>query len=80
MSHDLAQPLNAAHLFVHALSPQLSEPGHQAALANIDGALGSAESLLGGLLDISRLDAGGISLNDGSLTAIARGVATSPHA
>jgi signal transduction histidine kinase/CheY-like chemotaxis protein len=60
VSHDLAQPLNAAHLFVHALSPQLSEPGHQAALANIDGALGSAESLLGGLLDISRLDAGGM--------------------
>lgn len=60
VSHDLAQPLNAAHLFVHALSPQLSEPRHQAALANIDGALGSAESLLGGLLDISRLDAGGM--------------------
>ena len=60
VSHDLAQPLNAAHLFVHALSPQLSEPGHQAALANIDGALGSAEALLGGLLDISRLDAGGM--------------------
>ena len=60
VSHDLAQPLNAAHLFVHALSPQLSEPRHQAALSNIDGALGSAESLLGGLLDISRLDAGGM--------------------
>ncbi|HEU0153666.1 MAG TPA: NahK/ErcS family hybrid sensor histidine kinase/response regulator [Arenimonas sp.] len=60
VSHDLAQPLNAAHLFVHALSPQLDEPRHQAALANIDGALGSAESLLAGLLDISRLDAGGM--------------------
>ncbi|GAB2492925.1 hybrid sensor histidine kinase/response regulator [Arenimonas alkanexedens] len=60
VSHDLAQPLNAAHLFVHALSPQLSEQKHQLALANIDGALGSAEALLGGLLDISRLDAGGM--------------------
>jgi signal transduction histidine kinase/CheY-like chemotaxis protein len=60
VSHDLAQPLNAAHLFVHALSPQLSSPGHREALANIDGALGSAESLLTGLLDISRLDAGGM--------------------
>jgi signal transduction histidine kinase/CheY-like chemotaxis protein len=60
VSHDLAQPLNAAHLFVHALAPQLSHAQHQQALANIDGALGSAESLLSGLLDISRLDAGGM--------------------
>ncbi|MFY2765142.1 NahK/ErcS family hybrid sensor histidine kinase/response regulator [Arenimonas sp. MALMAid1274] len=60
VSHDLAQPLNAAHLFVHALAPQLSRPEHQQALGNIDGALGSAESLLSGLLDISRLDAGGM--------------------
>ena len=60
VSHDLAQPLNAAHLFVHALAPQLSEPRHRQALGNIDGALGSAESLLAGLLDISRLDAGGM--------------------
>ena len=60
VSHDLAQPLNAAHLFVHALSPQLTLAPHRQALDNIDGALGSAESLLSGLLDISRLDAGGM--------------------
>ncbi|TNJ34413.1 hybrid sensor histidine kinase/response regulator [Arenimonas terrae] len=60
VSHDLAQPLNAAHLFVHALAPQLTERRHVEALVNIDGALGSAESLLAGLLDISRLDAGGM--------------------
>ncbi|KFN49804.1 hypothetical protein P873_09620 [Arenimonas composti TR7-09 = DSM 18010] len=60
VSHDLAQPLNAAHLFVHALAPKLVEEEHRAALANIDGALGSAETLLAGLLDISRLDAGGL--------------------
>ena len=60
VSHDLAQPLNAAHLFVHALAPQLREPAHREAVANIDGALGSAEALLAGLLDISRLDAGGM--------------------
>lgn len=60
VSHDLAQPLNAAHLFVHALSPELKEPAHREALSNIDGALGSAEALLAGLLDISRLDAGGM--------------------
>ncbi|PRH81332.1 hybrid sensor histidine kinase/response regulator [Arenimonas caeni] len=60
VSHDLAQPLNAAHLFVHALAPKLEGTPHQEALDNIDGALGSAEGLLSGLLDISRLDAGGM--------------------
>ena len=60
VSHDLAQPLNAAHLFVHALSPKLEGTPHREAVANIDGALASAEGLLAGLLDISRLDAGGM--------------------
>ncbi|HBD20082.1 MAG TPA: hybrid sensor histidine kinase/response regulator [Arenimonas sp.] len=63
VSHDLAQPLNAAHLFVHALAPQLAGTPHREALANVDGALGSAEDLLSGLLDISRLDAGGMAPN-----------------
>ncbi|MAL02737.1 MAG: hybrid sensor histidine kinase/response regulator [Arenimonas sp.] len=60
VSHDLAQPLNAAHLFVHALAPKLEHTPHHEALSNIDGALASAEDLLSGLLDISRLDAGGM--------------------
>ncbi len=60
VSHDLAQPLNAAHLFTHALAQQIEHPQYRAGVENIDGALGSAESLLSGLLDISRLDAGGM--------------------
>ncbi|HET6602697.1 MAG TPA: NahK/ErcS family hybrid sensor histidine kinase/response regulator [Xanthomonadaceae bacterium] len=60
ISHDLAQPLNAAHLFVHALAQQLRHPQYREAVRNIDGALGSAEGLLAGLLDISRLDTGGM--------------------
>ena len=63
VSHDLAQPLNAAHLFTHALSQQLAHPQYREAVTNIDGALGSAENLLAGLLDISRLDAGGMAPN-----------------
>ena len=63
VSHDLAQPLNAAHLFTHALAQQLEHPQYRDAVTNIDGALGSAESLLAGLLDISRLDAGGMAPN-----------------
>ncbi|ANB16051.1 hybrid sensor histidine kinase/response regulator [Dokdonella koreensis] len=60
VSHDLAQPLNAAHLFVHALVQRLAHPEYREALGHIDGALGSAEELLAGLLDVSRLDAGGL--------------------
>ncbi len=60
VSHDLAQPLNAAHLFTHALAQQLEHTPQRESVANIDGALGSAEGLLAGLLDISRLDAGGM--------------------
>ncbi len=63
VSHDLAQPLNAAHLFTHALAQQLAHPQYRDAVNNIDGALGSAENLLAGLLDISRLDAGGMAPN-----------------
>jgi PAS domain S-box-containing protein len=58
VSHDLAQPLNAARLFAHALGQQLGETPQRAAVDHIDGALGSAEGLLAGLLDMSRLDAG----------------------
>ncbi|MEZ5439346.1 MAG: PAS-domain containing protein [Lysobacteraceae bacterium] len=61
VSHDLAQPLNAAHLFTHALAQKVEGGPLQPAVGNIDGALSSAEGLLAGLLDISRLDAGGLS-------------------
>ena len=61
VSHDLAQPLNAAHLFTHALAQQLRHAQYREAVANIDGALTSAEGLLSGLLDISRLESGGMS-------------------
>ena len=58
ISHDLAQPLNAAHLFTHALGQRLVHAEYRESVVNIEGALTSAESLLGGLLDISRLDGG----------------------
>jgi Na+/proline symporter/CheY-like chemotaxis protein len=60
VSHDLAQPIHAAHLFTHALAhrPLTSEIAES--VGHIDGALASAEALLAGLLDISRLDAGGL--------------------
>ena len=60
VSHDLVQPLNAAQLLTHSLSGQLAgHPGRES-LGQISGALSATERLLEGLLDISRLDAGGL--------------------
>jgi len=60
VSHDLAQPLHAAHLFTHALAQRGLDDDGRETVSRIDGALGSAEALIAGLLDISRLDAGGM--------------------
>lgn len=58
-SHDLLQPLHAARLFCAALDE--GKAPHQADLVHaIDGAIGSADTLLRALLDVSRLDAGGV--------------------
>lgn len=58
VSHDLAQPLNAAHLFTHALAQRLGHDEYRETVGHIDGALTSAEGLLAGLLDMSRLESG----------------------
>jgi len=63
VSHDLAQPLNAAHLFTHALAQRLQHEDYREAVRNIDSSLTSAEGLLSGLLDISRLDSGRMQAN-----------------
>jgi len=57
VSHDLMQPLHAAQLFAHTLSARLG-PDERATARHLDGALNATESLLGGLLDIARLDGG----------------------
>lgn len=57
-SHDLVQPMTAARLFISSVD-RLDLPVPNAALVGqAEAALGAAENLLGGLLDISRLDAG----------------------
>jgi len=61
VSHDLAQPLNAAHLFTHALQQRMQHDEYRRSLGDISASLDAAESLLAGLLDISRLDSGGLS-------------------
>ena len=58
-SHDLLQPLHAARLFLSALDRQAAD-AQRPLVARVERAIVAAEALLRALLDISRLDAGGI--------------------
>lgn len=60
VSHDLVQPLNAAQLMTHSLIRRLDDDERRQAVTQIAGALGATEDLLESLLDISRLDSGGL--------------------
>lgn len=61
-SHDLLQPLNAARLFVAALAETQQSADNRSLIANIETAFASVEGLLNALLEISKLDAGVLSL------------------
>ena len=52
--HDLMQPLQAARLFLSALSERSADP----TVERIDAALDSVEHLLGELVEVSKLDSG----------------------
>lgn len=58
-SHDLLQPLHAARLFTAALARD-AEPSTQMLAGRVDSAISAADGLIRALLDISRLDAGGV--------------------
>ncbi|WP_133480158.1 hybrid sensor histidine kinase/response regulator, partial [Cognatilysobacter segetis] len=60
IGHDLMQPLHAAQLFVDALGDGLDEERRRATITQVRGALESTVELLSGLLDMSRLEAGGL--------------------
>jgi signal transduction histidine kinase/Na+/proline symporter len=60
IGHDLMQPLHAAQLFADALAEQLRGSRQAQSVAEIRGALDSTSDLLGALLDMSRLEAGGL--------------------
>ena len=60
-SHDLLQPLNAARLFASALESRAAAHPELLNLASrIDGSMRAAEELLKDLLDVARLDIGGM--------------------
>lgn len=56
--HDILQPLNAARLYSSSLVERLGESDNRNLVRNIDSSLESVESILGAVLDISRLDTG----------------------
>ncbi len=56
--HDILQPLNAARLYSSSLVERLGESDNRNLVQNIDSSLESVESILGAVLDISRLDTG----------------------
>ena len=59
-SHDLRQPLNAAVLYLETIDQQLLSSADAESLRGVELALGTLNNLLATLLDISRLDSGGL--------------------
>ena len=56
--HDILQPLNAARLYCASLIEKAGKGAASEAALNIESSLESVETILGAVLDISRLDAG----------------------
>lgn len=56
--HDILQPLNAARLYCASLIEKAGKGAVGEAATNIESSLESVETILGAVLDISRLDAG----------------------
>ena len=61
-SHDLRQPMHAIGLLVGVLRMRLAEPGTRALAEKVQQAVRTMEGLFGALLDISKLDAGAVSV------------------
>ncbi len=59
-SHDLLQPLNAARIFGSLLAARRLAPANRDLLRNTLTALDTVDEILTALLDISKLDAGGL--------------------
>lgn len=77
-SHDLLQPLNAARLFLSSLAERQHPSDNAALIDRVETSLKSVEDLLEELLDISKLDAGGVvpQIQDFALNELLDGLAT----
>jgi CheY-like chemotaxis protein len=58
--HDILQPLNAARLYSSSLSEKLAQSENKAIVGSIESSLDAVETILGAVLDISRLDTGAL--------------------
>jgi signal transduction histidine kinase len=65
-SHDLRQPVHALSLFVEAMRSRTMDEEARNLLEHIDGSIRAMGGLFGGLLDISRLDAGVVEVSKSS--------------
>jgi signal transduction histidine kinase/CheY-like chemotaxis protein len=65
-SHGLRQPVHALSVFVGALRSHQMDAQARGLLDHIDGSVRALSGLFGGLLDISRLDAGVVEVNRAS--------------
>lgn len=61
--HDILQPLNAARLYSASLSEKFSATEDEPIVGKIESSLDSVETILGAVLDISRLDTGAMKPN-----------------
>lgn len=66
-SHDLRQPLHALGLFIAALARKVRGPQNNPLLDQIDASLNNVNTMLGTLLDVSRLDAGVVKVKLGTV-------------
>ena len=62
-SHDLRQPLHAMGLFAEALRQRLKDPEVASLVNSINESVDALEGLFGELLDITRIDTGGVDVN-----------------
>ena len=62
-SHDLRQPLHAMGLFAEALRQRSHDPEVAALVNSINESVDALEGLFGELLDITRIDTGGVDVN-----------------
>ena len=62
-SHDLRQPLHAMGLFAEALRQRSHDPEVSALVNSINESVDALEGLFGELLDITRIDTGGVEVN-----------------
>ncbi|SEQ81634.1 hybrid sensor histidine kinase/response regulator [Thalassovita taeanensis] len=67
-SHDLLQPLSAAKLYVESVASDHPDSQTRAVLTRANNALSSVESILGALLDISKLDSGRADVTIGTVS------------